>query len=41
MKNDKGEFKEQVYRFALDAIAFVGQLPKGQFSSIAGERSKE
>ena len=38
MKNDEGEFEERVYRFALDVIAFVEQLPKGQFPRLAGER---
>jgi hypothetical protein len=42
MQNDKlkfkEEFKRQVYRFALDIIAFVEQLPKGQVSSVVGDQ---
>jgi len=40
MKNDrlkfKEEFKARVYRFALDVISFIEQLPKEQSSSIMG-----
>jgi len=32
----KNEFKERVYKFALDIIAFIEQLPKGQVSSVVG-----
>jgi four helix bundle protein len=42
MQNDrpkfKNEFKTRVYRFALNVIAFVEQLPKGQVSSVVGEQ---
>ena len=42
MQNDrpkfKNEFKTRVYRFALNVIAFVEQLPKGQVSSVIGEQ---
>jgi len=42
MQQDKGKFKEEfkarVYRFALDAITFVEQLPKGQASRIIGDQ---
>jgi four helix bundle protein len=42
MQNDrskfKNEFKARVYRFALDVISFVDQLPKGQVSSVISEQ---
>jgi four helix bundle protein len=42
MQNDKlkfkQEFKRRVYRFALDIIAYVEQLPKGQVSSVIGDQ---
>lgn len=42
MQNDrlkfKKDFKARVYRFVLDIIAFVEQLPKGQVSSVIGEQ---
>jgi len=42
MQNDKSKFKDafikRVYKFALDIIAFVEQLPKGQVSNIIGEQ---
>jgi four helix bundle protein len=42
MQNDKSKFKDKfkgrVYRFALDVIEFVEQLPKGQVSTIIGEQ---
>jgi four helix bundle protein len=34
----KNEFRERVYKFALDIIAFIEQLPKGQVSSVVGEQ---
>ncbi len=41
MQNDrlkfKEEFKGRVYRFALQIIAFVEELPKGQVSRIISE----
>lgn len=40
MQNDKSkfknEFKGRVYRFALEVIGFVEQLPKGQVSNVIG-----
>ena len=42
MQKDRLKFKEQfkgrVYRFALDIIAFVERLPKGQVSTIIGDQ---
>jgi len=42
MQNDrlkfKEEFKGRVYRFALQIIAFVEELPKGQVSRIISEQ---
>ena len=42
MQNDRSKFKEQfgkrVYRFALDIVGFVEQLPKGQVSTIVGDQ---
>jgi len=42
MQTDKSKFKEEfkgrVYRFALDIIAFVEQLPKGQVSRIMSDQ---
>jgi four helix bundle protein len=42
MQNDrlkfKDEFKRRVYRFALDVIELVEQLPKGQVSNIIGDQ---
>ena len=42
MQNDrakfKNEFKRRVYRFALDVIGFVDQLPAGQTSRIIGDQ---
>ena len=42
MQNDKSKFKDafikRVYKYALDIIAFVEQLPKGQVSNIIGEQ---
>ncbi|MBC8273353.1 MAG: four helix bundle protein [Chloroflexi bacterium] len=42
MQNDrlkfKDEFNERVYRFALDVIAFVERLPKGQVSGIISDQ---
>ena len=42
MQNDrakfKNEFKRRVYRFALDVIGFVDQLPVGQTSRIIGDQ---
>jgi len=42
MQNDrakfKNEFKRRVYRFALDVIEFVDQLPAGQTSRIIGDQ---
>ena len=42
MQNDKSrfkeEFKERVYRFALDVIASVERLPKGQVSRIISDQ---
>jgi len=42
MQNDrskfKAEFKGRVYRFALEIIAFVEGLPKGQVSRIISEQ---
>ncbi len=42
MQNDrskfKDEFKGRVYRFALDTIAFVERLPKGQVSRIISDQ---
>src|SRR4030043_2369680 len=34
----KEEFKRRVYKFALDIIGFVEQLPKGQVSNVVGEQ---
>ncbi|MFC2050048.1 four helix bundle protein [Chloroflexota bacterium] len=34
----KDEFRGRVYKFALDVIGFVEQLPKGQVSSVIGEQ---
>jgi len=34
----KGEFKRRAYKFALDVIALVEQLPKGQVSKILGDQ---
>jgi|SRR4030042_1736011 len=40
MKNDKSkfknEFKGRVYRFVLEVIGFVEQLPKGHVSNVIG-----
>ncbi|MDO9573449.1 MAG: four helix bundle protein [Candidatus Contubernalis sp.] len=42
MQNDRVKFKEEfrarVYRFALDTIAFVERLPKGQAARIISEQ---
>ncbi|MBM4452882.1 MAG: four helix bundle protein, partial [Chloroflexi bacterium] len=42
MQNDKSKFKKEfrgrVYRFALDVIEFIEQLPKGQVSNIIGDQ---
>ena len=42
MQNDrakfKNEFKRRVYRFALNVIEFVDQLPAGQTSRIIGDQ---
>ena len=42
MQNDKSKFKDEfqgrVYKFALDVIGFVEQLPKGQVSAIISEQ---
>ena len=42
MQNDrlkfKDEFNKRVYRFALDVIAFVERLPKGQVSGIISDQ---
>ena len=42
MQNDKSKFKEafkrRAYRFALDVIAFIDQMPKGQASSIISDQ---
>ena len=42
MQNDrpkpKNAFKERTYRFALDIIVFVEQLPKGQVSNVISEQ---
>jgi four helix bundle protein len=42
MQNDKSkfknEFKGRVYRFALEVIGFVEQLPKGQVSTVIGDQ---
>jgi four helix bundle protein len=42
MQNDKPRFRDmlktRVYSFALDIIAFVDQLPRGQVSSVIGEQ---
>jgi len=42
MQNDKLKFKEnierRVYRFALDIIEFIEQLPKGQASYIISDQ---
>ncbi len=42
MQNDrskfKNEFKERVYKFALDTIFLIEQLPKGQVSNIISEQ---
>ena len=42
MKGEKATFKEEfrqrVYRFALDVIGFVEGLPKGQTSRIIGDQ---
>lgn len=42
MQNDKSKFKDEfnkrVYRFALDIITFVEQLPKGQVSNVISEQ---
>ena len=42
MQNDKAkfkdEFKRRVYKFALDIIGFVEQLPKGQVSTVISEQ---
>jgi four helix bundle protein len=34
----KDEFKGRVYRFALDIIGFVEQLPKGQVSRVISDQ---
>jgi four helix bundle protein len=34
----KEEFKQRVYRFALDVIRFLERLPKGQVSRIIGDQ---
>lgn len=34
----KDEFNKRVYRFALDVIAFVERLPKGQVSGIISDQ---
>lgn len=34
----KEEFKSRVYRFALNAISFIEQLPKEQSSRIMGDQ---
>jgi four helix bundle protein len=42
MQNDKSKFKDdfkgRVYKFALDIIGFVEQLPKGRVSNVVGEQ---
>jgi four helix bundle protein len=42
MQNDKAkfkdEFKRRVYKFALDIIGFVEQLPRGPVSAVIGEQ---
>ena len=42
MQDDRPKFKEDLkrrgYRFALDIIAFVERLPKGQVSRIIGDQ---
>ena len=42
MQNDRSKFKDEfnkrVYRFALDVIAFVERLPKGQVSGIISDQ---
>jgi four helix bundle protein len=42
MKNDKAKFKDEfkgrVYKFALDIIGFVEQLPKGHVSNVISEQ---
>ena len=42
MQNDRSKFKDEfnrrVYKFALDIIAFIEQLPKGQVSNIISEQ---
>ena len=42
MQNDKSKFKDEfnkrVYKFALDIIAFVEQLPRGQVSNVISEQ---
>jgi four helix bundle protein len=42
MQNGKSKFKDEfrtrVYRFALDIITFVDQLPKGQVSNVIGDQ---
>ena len=42
MQNDKAKFKDEfkgrIYKFALDIIGFVEQLPKGHVSNVIGEQ---
>jgi len=42
MRSNKPQFRDmlekRVYSFALNVITFVGQLPKGQISSVIGEQ---
>ena len=42
MQNDKSKFKDdfkrRAYRFALDVIAFIDQMPQGQVSSTIGDQ---
>lgn len=42
MQNDKlklkEEFRQRVYRFALDVIRFVEELPKDQISRVIGDQ---
>jgi len=42
MQNDRLKFKEEfegrVYRFALDIIGFIEQLPKGQVSNVISDQ---
>jgi hypothetical protein len=42
MQSDKSKFKDEfrkrVYKFALEMIAFVEHLPKGQVSTIIGDQ---